>query len=356
MRSSAISTMGLGHALIARPLMALMDSEKAHRRSLLALIGRLMLRVLYKPKQLKSNIFELDFSNPLGLAAGMDKKAEAMTGWENIGFGFIEIGGITMEEQDGNAKPRMFRSSKDKALVNRMGFNNPGSKKMAAHLGNCKKPSIPLFLNVGKSKITPLSDAAGDYAKTVKRCCPYVDGFVINVSSPNTPNLRELQKDEDLAKIIIAVKEFSAHKPVLIKIAPDLEDNQIKSIVDTARNLDCQGIIATNTTVERPHQSGIMNQTGGLSGAPLKIRSTEVIRIIADHTDGSWPIIGVGGISNADDAWEKIINGACLIQIYSSLVFGGAGTIKKIVNGLNKKLKAHNLENIDQAVGLARRS
>ena len=355
--------MGLPHVLIARPMMALMDSEKAHKRALLALrvatmtsLGRLMLRALYKPKQVKLNIFKMEFSNPLGLAAGMDKKAEAMSGWQNIGFGFIEIGGVTMEAQDGNPKPRMFRSSKDRALINRMGFNNPGSENMAVHLAKTKKPSIPLFLNVGKSKNTPLDQAATDYATTVERCGLYVDGFVINVSSPNTPNLRELQKDEDLAKIITSVKKYSGKKPVLIKIAPDLEDIEIKSIVDTARDLDCQGIIATNTTIERPNQSGIMSQTGGLSGAPLKNRATEVIRLIADHTDGNWPIIGVGGISSAEDAWEKIINGACLIQIYSTLVFDGAGSVKKIVNGLDKKLKAHNLESIDQAVGLARGS
>ena len=161
----------------------------------------------------------MKFRNPLGVAAGMDKKAEAMRGWETLGFGFIEIGGITEHEQSGNPKPRMFRSSKHGALINRMGFNNPGSQKMAAHLSSAKKPSVPLFLNVGKSKITSLEDAHLDYAKTVERCGPYVDGFVINVSSPNTPNLRELQKDEDLARIIQAVKQHTGEKPVLVKIA-----------------------------------------------------------------------------------------------------------------------------------------
>ena len=296
----------------------------------------------------------MQFRNPLGLAAGMDKKAEAMKGWETLGFGFIEVGGITEHEQTGNPKPRMFRSSKHKALVNRMGFNNPGSVKMASHLSKTKKPEVPLFLNVGKSKITSLEDAHLDYAKTVERCEQYVDGFVINVSSPNTPNLRELQKDEDLARIIEAVQIHSKEKPVLVKIAPDLEDMQIKSIVDTARGLGCAGIVATNTTISRPDEDGIMSQTGGLSGQPFKSRSTEVIRLIADYTNGEWPIIGVGGVSNADDAWEKITNGASLVQVYSSMVFNGASVIKNIVNGLERKLKSKGLTELEQAIGLAR--
>ena len=313
-----------------------------------------MLRILYRPKNVTTKTLGMQFRNPLGLAAGMDKKAEAMKGWETLGFGFIEVGGITEHEQTGNPKPRMFRSSKHKALVNRMGFNNPGSVKMASHLSKTKKPEVPLFLNVGKSKITSLEDAHLDYAKTVERCEQYVDGFVINVSSPNTPNLRELQKDEDLARIIEAVQIHSKEKPVLVKIAPDLEDMQIKSIVDTARGLGCAGIVATNTTISRPDEDGIMSQTGGLSGLPLKSRSTEVIRLIADYTNGEWPIIGVGGISNADDAWEKITNGASLVQVYSSMVFNGASVIKNIVNGLERKLKSKGLTELEQAIGLAR--
>lgn len=353
--------MGLPHMLLVRPLMAFMDSEKAHGRALLALriasstgFGRLMLRVLYRPRTVPSECFSMRFSNPLGLAAGMDKKAEAMTGWGQIGFGFIEIGGITMEEQIGNPKPRMFRSSKHRALVNRMGFNNPGSIKMAGHLAKARKPPVPLLLNIGKSKGTSLEDAHIDYATTVERCGKFADGFVINVSSPNTPNLRDLQKDEDLARIIKAVQIHSGEKPVLVKISPDLVDAQILSITDTARGLGCAGIIATNTTVERQDDSKFMKETGGLSGRPLAKRSTEIIRLIADHTDGAWPIIGVGGISNADDAWEKITNGASLIQIYSALVFQGAGSVKSIVNGIDRKLKATGLSTLDEAVGLAR--
>ncbi len=354
-------TMGLVYSLFVRPFLSIMDSEKAHKRALLGLrfasftfLGRMILRILYRPRIVETEQMGMNFSNPLGLAAGMDKKAEAMKGWETLGFGFIEIGGITEHEQSGNPKPRMFRSSKHNALINRMGFNNPGSQKMATHLSRTRKPNVPLFLNVGKSKITSLENAHLDYAKTVERCEPYVDGFVINVSSPNTPNLRELQKDEDLNRIIQAVKQHTGDKPVLVKIAPDLEDIQIKSIVDTARSGGCAGIVATNTTTARPEEDGIMSETGGLSGEPLNNRSTEVIRLIADHTDGNWPIIGVGGISNSDDAWEKITNGACLVQIYSTMVFNGAGAIKEIVNGLDKKLKSKGMTKLEEAVGLAR--
>jgi dihydroorotate dehydrogenase len=304
---------------------------------------------------IQSNLFGHTFQNPLGLAAGMDKCAEAMIGWENLGFGFIEIGGVTMEAQNGNPKPRMFRSKRHQALVNRMGFNNPGSDKMAKHLSSTSRPNLPLLLNIGKSKNTSLEDAPHDYSKTAELCRDYVDGFVINVSSPNTPNLRKLQKDEELAKIITAVKNHSSGKIVLVKISPDLEDIQIKSIVDTARSLGCDGVVATNTTVSRPDEQGVMTETGGLSGRPLAKRSTEVIRLIADYTNGEWPIIGVGGISTAEDAWEKIVNGASLIQIYSAMVFKGGSVIKEIVNGLDRKLREHNLPNIQSAVGFARR-
>ena len=354
--------MGIGYKLLARPILSLQNSEKAHGRAITGLkitswfiLTRLLLRILYKPKIVKTEVFDLEFSNPLGLAAGMDKKAEAMRGWENLGFGFIEVGGITQQKQSGNPKPRMFRDMKQGALINRMGFNNPGNDEMSTHLQSTYKPKIPVFLNVGKSKTTSLENAHLDYADTVKKCGDFVDGFVINVSSPNTPNLRDLQKDEDLARIINEVKKYSSNKPVLVKISPDLEDNQIKSIVNTARELNCSGIIATNTTTSRPSAGGIMDETGGLSGSPLRDRSTEVIRLIADHTDGDWPIIGVGGISNSNDAWEKISNGASLVQLYSSLVFQGPAVIKDIVNGIDKKMKLEGYEKLSDVVGSARR-
>ena len=354
--------MGLGFKLFGRPILSLMDSEKAHRRAIFLLkvtsgffLGRFLLKILYKPRNLTSELFGFKFPNPLGLAAGMDKNAEAMTGWETLGFGFIEVGGVTEHEQSGNPKPRMFRADRSKALINRMGFNNLGSEKMAIALDRGPKLGIPVFLNVGKSKKTKMEDAHTDYATTVRRCEPFVDGFVVNVSSPNTPNLRDLQNEQDLERIILEVKKFSGSKPVLVKISPDLSNQQILGIVDVGLKLECEGIVATNTTTTRPDSDAPMQEAGGLSGSPLNRRSTEVIRLIADHTDGNWPIVGVGGISSADDAWQKIINGASLLQIYSTLVFNGAGVIKQIIHGLEKRVRDAGLSGIEEAVGLARR-
>jgi len=374
--------MGLAFRLFARPILALQDSEKAHYRALKYLrilcsnpITRLPLRVLYKPKKkLSVNLFNQNYSHPFGLAAGMDKKAEALIGWETIGLGFIEIGGITQQEQEGNPKPRMFRSSSSKALINRMGFNNPGSEKMSItlekHFQKYGKPGVPLWINLGKSKITPLDQSHIDYSTTFEKLWNYGDVFVINVSSPNTPNLRELQNDESLAKIINSCQEINASlasrnnisaKPILVKIAPELNDQQLELVVKTAMSCNCDGIVATNTTTSRPETSStneraIFDEKGGLSGKPLANKSTDFINKIYSLTDGKWPIIGVGGISNSEDAWEKITAGASLLQAYSGFVFEGAGLTKAVVNGLSKKLKQHGLTDISEAVGLSHRT
>tara|TARA_Y100000768_G_scaffold82123_1_gene58511 strand:+ start:212 stop:1345 length:1134 start_codon:yes stop_codon:yes gene_type:complete len=371
--------MGLVYRLFARPFLALQDSEKVHLRTLKLLrilcsnpLTRLPLRVLYKPKKsLNLNLFNQDYAHPFGLAAGMDKKAEALIGWETIGLGFIEIGGITQLEQEGNPKPRMFRSSSSKSLVNRMGFNNPGSEKMSTtlkkHFEKHGKPGVPLWINLGKSKLTPLDESHVDYSTTFERLWEYGDVFVINVSSPNTPNLRELQNDESLAKIInscqainekLASKHNSSIKPILVKIAPELNDQQLEMVVNTAMSCNCDGIVATNTTTSRPKPDSnseklVFDQKGGMSGKPLSNKSTDFIKRIYSLTEGKWPIIGVGGIMNSEDAWEKITAGASLIQAYSGFVFEGAGLTKSVVNGLSKKLKQHGLTNISEAVGLS---
>ena len=235
--------MGFGYRLLARPLLAIMDSEKAHHRFLFLLriisasfVGRFFLAVLYRPKEVRSSIIDLEFSNPLGLAAGMDKKGEALRAWESLGFGFIEMGGITMQEQLGNPKPRMFRSSRHMALVNRMGFNNPGSDKTQKRLEKAMNrgslPNVPLFINVGKSKTTPLGDAAVDYATTVSKLNGYADAFVINVSSPNTPGLRGLQQRDDLLQIIEECKKVNQREvPLLVKVSPDLEDDDLSAVI-----------------------------------------------------------------------------------------------------------------------------
>jgi dihydroorotate dehydrogenase len=373
--------MGLGYSIIAKPILAIQDSEKAHSRALKLLrlmvsnpVTRSSVSLIYKPsKQIPTELFGLDFRNPFGIAAGMDKRAEALRGWESLGLGFMEIGGITMLEQLGNPKPRMFRAGKSKALVNRMGFNNPGSENIAIqlnrHFSKHGPPKIPLWINLGKSKLTELEDAAEDYATTMQRLWKYADVFVINVSSPNTPNLRELQKDEDLRKIIESCKfvnesesklQGKSLKPLLVKISPDVDDEQLVAIVNTARSNGCNGIIATNTTMSRPSEisaseQALFAQTGGMSGLPVQQTSTEMISKIYKMTNGEFPIVGVGGIMSGEDAWQKICAGASLIQAYSGFVFEGASLTKQVVNGIDKKMKQNGYSSLDQAIGSSHR-
>ena len=372
--------MGIAYRLTSRPFLAVQDSEKAHGRAILGLkilssnpVTRSILRGMYSPKALPVQRFGFHYPTPFGLAAGMDKRAEAIRGWESLGLGFIEIGGVTALEQGGNPKPRMFRSGTSKALVNRMGFNNPGSQNIAAqlekHVAKFGKPSVPLWANLGKSKLTPLDEAPTDYATTMERLWPFCDVFVINVSSPNTPNLRELQHDDALASIVQACNTVNTTmaqqhqvdvKPLLVKIAPDLSDDQLVAVVKTAREAGCNGIVATNTTIERPEATTekdrkIFGQTGGMSGAPVNTRSTAMIHRIYELSNGEWPIVGVGGISNAEDAWAKIGAGACLLQAYSGFVFEGPALTKSVVNGVRKKLQQSPYNSIDEAIGFAHR-
>jgi len=374
--------MGIGYRVFVRPTLRAQDSEKAHTRALLMLrafssnpVTRGVLSFLFRPrKSLPIECFGHTYKHPFGNAAGLDKRAEALRGWETIGLSFIEIGGVTEHEQNGNPKPRMFRATSARSLVNRMGFNNPGSEKVALqlkqHFAKFGSPSIPLWANLGKSKTTALGDAPGDYAQTMDRLWDFCDVFVINVSSPNTPNLRELQHDSALESIVVACKNInlknsertqSNPKPLLVKIAPDLSDDQLLAIVQTARSAGCDGIVATNTTIERPDTSSkteqkVFTQAGGLSGAPLNNRSTDMIHKIYALTNGEWPIIGVGGILSADDAWAKIGAGASLLQAYSGFVFEGAGLTKSVVHGLDKKLKEHGYSTLQEAIGFSHRN
>ena len=363
--------MGRVFRFISRPLLAVQDSEKAHGRSLLMLrilssnpFTRFMLRTLYKPTHnLPIHRFGIDFEHPFGMAAGMDKRAEALRGWESIGLGFSEIGGITMLEQKGNPKPRMFRHGGDKALVNRMGFNNPGSEKVALRLKKSRKYNrkIPVWANLGKSKLTPLSEAKDDYATTLRRLWCDIDLFVINVSSPNTPGLRDLQHGDYLSSIIqecMAENLKSADmyggktKPLLIKIAPDLSMPELELILDVALTENIDGIVATNTTLQRPNdEDKAYKESGGCSGTPLGERSTELIHHIFKYTNGTLPIVGVGGIMSSDDAWEKIINGASLLQAYAGFVFEGPGLTKEIVNGVRRKLRDSKYASLEEAIG-----
>jgi len=373
--------MGLPYRLFIRPMLKFQDSEKAHHRSLFYLkklssfsVSRFALSTLYQNKQdLPVEVFGHTFKHPFGLAAGMDKKAEGLLGWQAIGLSFAEIGGVTMLEQQGNPKPRMFRSDKHKALINRMGFNNPGSEKVSRtldlHFKKYGTPKIPVWVNLGKSKLTDNSDAHIDYSTTMDRLWEYGDLFVINVSSPNTPNLRDLQNQGDLSKIIascmaINEKNSKTHlcpsKPILVKVAPDMSLAQLEMIVKTAIDSGCSGIVATNTTLSRVEpvngkEAKTMAETGGMSGLPLVDTSTEFIRMIYKITDGKFPIVGVGGIMNAEHAWQKITAGASLLQGYSAFVFQGPSISKDIVKGLAKKLREHKLTSIKQAIGLDHR-
>ena len=299
-----------------------------------------MASALYFAPQKPIEVFGLKFPNPIGLAAGMDKFAVALPIWECLGFGFTELGGVTWRAQPGNEGKRMYRVVADRALINRMGFNNQGAEAMARTLQEWKGsgcwPKHPVGINLGKSKITPLEKAAEDYANSFRALREYADFFVVNVSSPNTPNLRQLQDKAALDEILVALQQINtSRKPILVKIAPDLSFEAIDEILQLARQRQLAGIVATNTTITRPQSSNpVYAQTGGLSGAPLRQRSTEIIRHIHKQTSGKLPIIGVGGIFTGADAAEKFEAGATLLQIYTALVYEGPAVVKNIVREL----------------------
>ena len=350
-----------------RSLLFLQESEAAHNRVLkgLSLASKIpMLPMLadglYGAPNLPVEIAGLRFPNPVGLAAGMDKSAAAVPMWERLGFGFAELGGVTRHAQPGNDAPRMFRAVADRALVNRMGFNNPGADTFARALSEWHArddwPSHPIGINLGKSKITPLEEAAEDYAFTFRALQELADFFVVNVSSPNTPNLRKLQDKSALDEILKTLRGVNSKKPLLIKIAPDLTTEAIDDVLDLATAHSLAGIVATNTTITRPETDDaqcekIYIETGGLSGAPLRQRSTEVIAHIFKHTEGKLPIIGVGGIFSADDAWEKITAGASLVQVYTGLIYNGPSIAGDIVRGLKARMEKEGVRQFADLIG-----
>lgn len=353
-----------------RPFLFAQEAGRAHEFTLktlsrvsqnsgaCAIAGR-----FFSAPPLPVEVFGLKFPNPVGLAAGMDKFACALPVWERMGFGYCELGGVTLHPQPGNPAPRMFRAPAAGAIINRMGFNNPGAEAFAQTLANWKArgdwPSHPVGINLGKSKVTPLEKAAEDYAGSFRRLRDYADFFVINVSSPNTPGLRQLQGKSALDEILAAVSELQEsgkYRPVLVKVAPDLTFDALNEILELAFARNISGIVAANTTVSRPETDDpglrlIYSETGGLSGRPLRNRSTEMIRHIYKQTRGRLPIIGVGGIFNADDAWEKLTAGASLIQIYTGLVYEGPGLPKKIVAGLLERMEKEGGYDLKEIVG-----
>jgi len=338
---------------LVRPLFFFLDPESAHytvtnnlRRFQKTWGVRRLLRSIYVPKRegLEREVFGLKFTNPIGLAAGFDKNAQYVEELAALGFGFIEIGTVTPRPQPGNEKPRMFRLKKDEALINRMGFNNQGVDVAATRLRQLRKKDLKGVLiggNIGKNKSTPNQEAVQDYIICFDTLFDVVDYFVVNVSSPNTPGLRELQDKGPLMDILSTLQQRNNKngltRPILLKIAPDLSNDQLDDIIEIVRETGIAGVIATNTTLSRDglrSDPSLVAQAGGLSGKPLRDRATEVIHYLVSNSGHAFPVIGVGGIHSPEDAAEKIAAGASLIQLYTGFIYKGPSLIKKICKNL----------------------
>ncbi|OLP16856.1 dihydroorotate dehydrogenase (quinone) [Leptolyngbya sp. 'hensonii'] len=344
--------------------------------------GRLAQLLCLNHPRLSQDCWGLTVPNPVGLAAGFDKDGLAAGIWSDLGFGFTELGTVTFQAQPGNPRPRLFRLPDDDAALNRMGFNNRGAMAMAERLSvRCNaqnsaeagiqagensqvgtgKFATPVGINLGKSKVTSLEEATQDYVSSFRLLQPWGDYFVVNVSSPNTPGLRSLQAVEQLEPILLGLQqENSQHKPLLVKIAPDLEWDEIAAIVDLAQRHRLAGVIATNTTIRREGLKtqilaatgqSLQEESGGISGAPLRQRSTEIIRFIRQQTGGKLMIVGVGGIFTAEHAWEKIVAGASLVQVYTGWIYRGPWMVRQILAGLLQKLDQQGMGSIAEAVG-----
>jgi len=343
---------------LIKPILFLFDPEKVHyfvTRNLKRFNwfpgGAALSRAVWgvEDSRLEKEVFGLNFKNPVGLAAGFDKNGELISEMANMGFGFIEVGTVTPLPQAGNPKPRMFRLPADGALINRMGFNNAGVDALAERIAAYRKSSaskqqrVIIGGNIGKNKNTPNEDAVSDYVKCFDRLFDVVDYFVVNVSSPNTPGLRALQEKGPLMQLLNTLQQRNSKngisRPILLKIAPDLTNEQLDDIVEIIKETGIAGIIATNTTISRDDLltgEPLKNETGGLSGKPLTKRSTEVIRYIHERSNGAFPIIGVGGIHSPEDAMEKLRAGASLIQLYTGFIYEGPGLIERINKALLK--------------------
>ena len=336
-----------------KPFLFRSDPERVHERAMggLAWAGEHpgALRLVsaacsVRDPRLTTPAFGLTFPNPLGLAAGFDKNAIAVPTWAALGFGFVEVGSITAHAQPGNPRPRLFRLPDDAALVNRLGFNNEGAAAVALRLRALKQAgplSVPLGVNIGKSKVTPLENAPEDYLNSLGKLWPWADYFVINVSSPNTPGLRALQERERLTDLLAAIQNFRTSqpaKPVLLKVAPDLSDHELADIAELAVNYELSGLVATNTTVLRRGLSTPFDETGGLSGRPLKARSLAVLHFLKSLGTGL-PLVSVGGISSVDDVLARFGAGAVLVQLYTSLVYEGPFLLRRLNRELLGRLE-----------------
>ena len=361
---------------LARPLLFCLPAERAHYFSMGAfktLLAPGFVASIFRNRysvenpNLASNVFGLQFRNPVGLAAGFDKDARWFPQLATLGFSHVEVGTLTGQPQSGNPKPRLFRLPQDKALINRMGFNNGGCDGAARRLATTRKDrqSDILGINIGKTKIVPVEEATQDYLFSFERLYTFADYFTVNVSSPNTPGLRTLQNREPLIKLLTSLQKLNTtlaadheiqSKPILLKIAPDVEAPQLDDIISILKEIKLDGIIATNTTISRADlktnpETVEMIGNGGLSGSPLTNRSREVVSRLYTELKGEVPIIGVGGIMNGEDAWQVILAGASLVQVYTGFIYGGPGFVRDINRYISKKLESNGLSSIEKAVG-----
>jgi dihydroorotate dehydrogenase len=344
---------------IARPMLFQLDAETAHRLTLAMLSTYPVAPRPADPPELAVRLWGIDFSNPVGLAAGMDKDAIAVGAWQALGFGFAELGTITPRPQAGNPRPRVFRIADQRALVNRLGFPSDGMEAVARRIERYRRLGVRIRvgINLGPNKDTAGEAVAADYASLIARCGAIADFIVINVSSPNTPGLRDWQRPERMREIVAsvdaAVRKLERRPPILIKLAPDLETADLRRICDTALELKLDGIVACNSTLARDEVGVSTACEGGLSGEPLRERARAVIREIYRHLGGKIPIVGVGGIASAADAYEHIRAGASLVELYTALVYEGPGLPAAINAGLARLVRRDGLSSITQAVGAA---
>ena len=352
---------------LLRPFLFAVDSERAHHLAIDMLkVWQAATPALPPPSdaRLSQTLWGLHFPNPIGLAAGYDKNAAVPLAWPALGFGFAELGTITAKAQSGNPQPRIFRLEKDEALINRLGFNNDGATAVAQRLTHLlplrRTHPIPLGFNIGKSKVTPLEEATVDYLESFEKLFPFADYLVVNVSSPNTPDLRKLQESERLGRLLetlqkrnqqLATQANRPPTPLLVKIAPDLTDGEVVEVARVAQAVGVAGLIATNTTIARTGLRSSISEEGGLSGKPLTKRATEVLRILFRAVEGKLPLIGVGGIFSAEDAYSRIRAGASLIQVYTGLIYQGPLLPRRIVQGLPRLLTRDGVRHLRDAVG-----
>jgi len=332
--------MSAAYERFVRPLLFSLDPETAHDLAITSLrfASRFeaLLKVLrgFQPAPKPTNLFGLTFPNPIGLAAGFDKNGVALPAWEALGFGFVEIGTVTAKPQPGNPKPRVFRYPEHEALINRLGFNNDGADAVAVRLGKLRAsgrwPAIPIGINIGKSKVTPLENAADDYLYSLRRLRDFADYVVVNVSSPNTPGLRALQQAQALGTLLTALRSANQQspKPILLKIAPDLSPADLAHVITTCEQNGVAGIVATNTTLDHSSIAPSLDQAGGLSGAPLRQRSLEFLRAIRERSP--LPVIAVGAVNDAASARERFAAGAQLVQVYTGYIYRGPGLLAEL--------------------------